>query len=114
MSKAPKIKKRHKLYYRNDRTGALMGLDKSSPVLYLSLIKYFTEGSGAEKYVKKNKGVTNVKDIQPIEFVLPHDIASQLGVLTQHPDIVIYYNASWKPLVSLKRPKTTEELKQIL
>lgn len=105
------LNKKHKLYFRESKTGAARRLDKTSIKIYMYIIKLFLQGDGEKRYQEKNKSVTHWSNYKPIEiFDLPGDLQVQMERLTKAKNIEIYYGGTWKPLVMLhKFKKKTNE-----
>jgi len=112
------VRKNHKLYVR-EQGGTLRRLDKISFALYAEVITLFFKGEGEKLYAKKNKDADHWTKLKPIFMPLDKDKFSNdfnyLKKQLKRPhakSITVYYNGSWKPLVSMEIFKTLVNTKK--
>lgn len=100
-----RIRRSRKLYFR-DKNGSIRRLDKISENVYDSIIVNFLMGDSEKKYQELNSKVKHWQEIKPLPLVLlkrfRNDFVKVQKLSGQTKNaITIYYNGSWKPLVSL-------------
>lgn len=96
-----RITKKHKLYFRDQGTGAVRRLDKASPVIYSFVIKYFLEGPGSKEHEEINKDVKEWKKYKPVDLPVPEEHQEEFNKLSKTKGLEISYNSSWLPLVKM-------------
>lgn len=100
------LTKKHKMYYRDPKSGTARRLDKTSRKLYLYIINIFIKGNAEKRYQEVNKTVTHWRGYKAIDLLdLPVELQAEVEKLTKQKSIEIYYGGTWKPLVRLHKFK---------
>ena len=101
------ITKNHKLYFRTS-DGTIKGLDKVARNIYIDILNAFFSGKHKARYARKNKRVKVWSKYKPIPFIISDERTIEFLLLSKQIDskrgyepIVISYNGSWKPLVTI-------------
>lgn len=108
MSLSNKVLKKHKLYFRDEKTGAARNLGKVNYKLFLFIIQEFVLKGGEYRYQKLNKGVNHWSKFKALPLSVPKELNGEFDKVTKKHSLLLSYDGTWKPLVSLIRFNDSE------